>query len=85
MSRYLDTPENRERVRAAADDLQGTCQGVDDALQKAFGDEALGMTELDMPLLELLDDLVLLCDACGWWCEAGDVDDGVCSDCAKEN
>jgi hypothetical protein len=32
--------------------------------------------------LQALDDQVMLCEACGWWCEAHEVDDdGHCEDC----
>lgn len=28
-----------------------------------------------------LDDVVFLCDSCGWWVEAGEIEDGECTEC----
>ena len=73
----------REGLLRVAENLRGTCQPLDDALQNEFGE---GVTLEDVPteLLQLLDEQVLECAACGWWCEACEIEDDVCDDCRDD-
>lgn len=81
-----DTPENRAKVIQAGECLLGTCKSADTVIQEVFGDEDLTLTDLAMPLLEALDDLTMCCEACGWWCETGFLNDNqVCNDCEPED
>lgn len=63
------------RVEAVAEGLRGSCMyDVDDF---ATTDE-----QESVEFLSALDELVLQCDTCGWWCETSDIDeDGNCIDC----
>lgn len=73
--------ENRAKMLQIADAIQGTSRNIDDLVEEHFG-EGVGMIDLDIQLLELLDDQVMECQACNWWCETGELnDDQVCSDC----
>ena len=76
------TEANREKIRRVAEILQGSRKGLDDVLQEVFEDEDLDMMQVDLALLRELDDQVMECDGCGWWCETGELDDDqVCGDC----
>lgn len=51
--------------------LLGTCEGVPDEVFDVEG------------LAEALDERVRLCESCGWWVEADEIDDDSnCTDCA---
>ena len=87
MNQYPDTPQNRERIRRVAELIQGTCKSLDDVVREVFGDEDVTFTDLDLALLQELDEMVLQCPGCDWWCEASemapdeDTDEDRCSDC----
>jgi len=73
-----------ERMHRVADDLLGTCRGLDDALQAEFGDDVT-LEEVPLDMLQLLDDCVMRCDGCGWWVETSEIsDDNLCEQCAGE-
>lgn len=82
MARYELTPENLERITDAAQRLYGSSGSVDDALAAAFNDEDATVVDFSADLLAELDDQVAECEVCGFWTDAGAVDDGVCEDCA---
>jgi hypothetical protein len=43
------------------------------------------LADFDIELLRVLDDQVMECEGCQWWCEISDLnDEQVCSDCAPE-
>jgi hypothetical protein len=70
--------EMRELARKAADELLGTCKHIEmmEEYEGAIWDQAFG---------DELDAHVMLCSACEWWCETGDLnDEGECSDCADD-
>lgn len=64
------------RASDLAERLMGTCDNLDMDEHEDFGAEEWAE----------FDSLVFCCSACGWWCEAGEMqDDGEsCSDCAPE-
>lgn len=73
--------ENRAKMLQIADEIQGTSRNIDDLVEEHFGD-GVQLIDLDIQLLELLDDQVMECQGCSWWCETGELnDDQVCSDC----
>ncbi len=68
------TGDKQAEAQALADELLGTCD--------ALPDHALD----DRDLLEHLDTLVRLCDACGWWVEAHEMDnDDNCTECSEHD
>ncbi len=70
-----------EEIPEIAEDLRGTCKTLDDVL------EAMGYNIDDMStdMLASLDDEVMLCDTCGWWIEACEMEDGYeCNDCKED-
>lgn len=72
-----------EQMLRVASRLEGTCQSLDDVLEDELG---LELTEVPTPMLEFLDEQVMLCTECGWWSEGSAVDeDGVCEDCRRNN
>lgn len=81
-----DTEENRQKIDAVADRLLGSCSSLDDALQEVFADEDLSIIDVATPLLHRLDDITMQCESCGWWCEAGEIDENsVCDDCRADS
>lgn len=77
--------ENRAKMIAVAERLLGSATSADDAIQREFGDDDLTITDFPRELLLELDDQVAECEQCGYWAEAGAVDDGVCEDCRGED
>lgn len=79
--------ENVAKIRVVAERLRGTCRGLDETLDEEFGDASFDV--MDIELLRELDDIVLLCEECGWWNEAHDFDnednEQVCSECRGEH
>lgn len=73
--------ENRAKMTAVAERLLGSATSADDAIQAEFGDDDLTIEDFPLELLQELDDQVAECEQCGYWAEAGAVDDGVCEDC----
>lgn len=77
--------ENRAKMIAVAERLLGSATSADDAIQIEFGDDDLTITDFSQELLLELDDQVAECEQCGYWAEAGAVDDGVCEDCRGDD
>lgn len=79
------TSENRDKIMAVAERLMGTCKNLDDVVQDVFEDEGLDATsDIDIKLLYELDETVMLCESCGWWCEPVELDDEqICEDCRR--
>lgn len=60
----------RARAQALADELIGTCNSLPDYVMD------------DGDLANWLDNFVALCETCGWWVEADEVDrNRNCEDC----
>lgn len=84
MSKFADTEENRAKIDTVGESLLGTASSLDDELQKEFGEDA-EITDFDTALLQRLDDHTMQCEACGWWCETGELDDNQeCDDCTRD-
>jgi len=71
-------------INKFVEDLQGTCQTLNDTLPE-------GMTDMDLTKEdhEYIDNEIFLCDQCGWWfevCEATENDDysGWCESCTPD-
>lgn len=67
------------QIDELAYDLQGTCQSLEEAVQKT--DRKAELTTADCGAL---DQLVFLCNQCSWWDELGQEsirEPGVCIDC----
>lgn len=63
-----------KRAEEVAEDLQGTCKNLDDECTE-------GERNND-DFCACLDELVLECETCGWWCETGEIcEEGHCDDC----
>lgn len=74
--------ENLARMLNAADTLLGTCKCLEDVLESEFGEEGADLLNFDTELLRELDDATMMCEACNWWCEPGELDDDqICNDC----
>jgi hypothetical protein len=70
-------------AETVADDLQGTCQSMDAALEKVGIED---FADAPMALLQEIDQRVFCCADCGWWHELGEAHEGsfmedVCGDC----
>lgn len=69
-----------DQINTLADNLLGTCSSIDDHLPNG-----LTFDDLDVEDCELLDDKVVQCADCGWWCEMSEInEDGQCGDCEGE-
>lgn len=63
-----------------AEELRGTCSDLDSVLEG----RGIDIDSVPSDMLSVLDDQVLLCDVCGWWCESSEVnDDSVCNECEE--
>lgn len=72
------TPYDEMRVQEVADELIGTCNTLDSVATPQEMDS--------LAFLSALDDVVLCCNTCGWWCEASEIQvndagDNECEDC----
>lgn len=77
-----DTPEIRAKLRDVAEAILGTASSLDDVIQQVFGDDDLTMSDFSPEMLrDEVDDIAEECEECGWWGDAGGMDDGVCEDC----
>lgn len=84
MSKIPNNPENLAKMILVGEDLLGTCQSVEDALQKQFGED-VELHDFETSLLEELDDQTMCCEECGWWCETGFLnDEQVCIECCPD-
>lgn len=63
-----------DRIKELAEFLNGSYTTLNSALM-------MQMTVADH---QALDDEVIECVNCGWWCRADEMDDGNCSDCHKD-
>ncbi|RUQ67298.1 hypothetical protein ELZ19_06895 [Brucella abortus] len=71
------TGDIEQRAEELAQQLLGTCRTVSEIDETA--DDELMHRE---GLAEALDERVLCCHTCGWWCESHEIDDdGNCEDC----
>lgn len=75
-----------DRAQTVADELMGTCQSLDAALER-FGWEG---ADNNMEFCNALDDRVFCCCDCGWWDEAGAAKergghDLVCGECEPDD
>lgn len=71
-------------IQFIAGDLQGTTGSLEETLE-----EETGVTVDDVALESLgaLDELIFLCDMCGWYCEIGEMSENqesICDECAGE-
>src|SRR5262245_45587396 len=82
-----DSPVPPETLQRLYQRLEGTCDGIDRAL------ESLGLNPVDYADDEVEDQLcgagLELCPGCGWWFESGELidDDNEvvgCEDCRRE-
>lgn len=81
-----DNQVNRDKMTAVAERLLGSASGIDDALQAEFGDDDMTVVDVPVELLLIVDDQVTECGACGYWAEAGAVDDNdTCEDCQDDD
>lgn len=64
--------------------LLGSCKSFDEGC----ADLGFSADELSMEELEVLDEQIFCCDACGWWeetCDKNDLGgDALCSDCLDD-
>lgn len=63
----------KQQAQALADELLGTCNPNPDILYD------------DIKLCHELDQLVMKCECCSWWCEICEFEDGeeICQDCRE--
>lgn len=64
------TPEENtraDRIAEAAEELQGYCLRTAEEHFEAYG---LDYDTFTMAELGIVDEIVFMCDCCGWWCEA---------------
>jgi hypothetical protein len=84
--RFENTFENQQKMDRVAEYLRGTCKSLEEGLATEFGEDGTDILEFDTELLRRLDDQILECQGCNWWCETGEVnDDTLCTDCAPED
>jgi hypothetical protein len=70
-----------EMMREIASELQGTCGSLDTALEERGFD----IDAVPAALLDTIDEEVMLCETCGWWCDPYEInDDGNCEDCRED-
>ncbi len=61
-----------------AEDLRGTCQSLNEVLEK----HGLNFDNISLELLGKLDEEVMECQVCNWWYETHEInDDQVCNEC----
>lgn len=71
------------QITYLADNLRGTCNSLDEMLERLFDVEFHELTNVEF---DELDDLIFECHECGWWCDSGELSsiDDVCSDCHRD-
>lgn len=72
-----------EKARIIAEELQGTCNSLQFALESHEWDGA----DNSQDFCDTLDSLVFECKVCNWWCETSEMShdeehDWECEDCA---
>lgn len=73
-----DEKNEREEIDKIIESLNGTCNSLDteEYLANGFSEDNL---------TQAIDEAIVLCEQCGWWVEACEVnDDNVCNDCSHE-
>jgi len=65
----------QEVVDQAVQDLVGTCNAMY---------EVVDVTSLLLQELSAIEDVIFLCEVCGWWYDMSDLDDSVCTGCAND-
>lgn len=69
----------RERAQQVAEELIGTCQSLSEVLEDDFD----ALTD-NKDFTDELDQLVTLCEGCGWWAESDEFDEGaMCAECQE--
>lgn len=69
-----------EAMAGVAEELMGTCQCLDTVL----GENGFDIDDVPIELLSLLDEQVMVCETCGWWCEPCELnEEQVCEDCKE--
>lgn len=66
--------KTNDEVKEYAESLIGTCQNLEDDF-------------LDLPLEQcfLMDEIVMCCEACGWWVASEDIgENGDCLECEND-
>lgn len=79
MRQLRDEPdEKREAMEKRAEEVAENLQGT----AKDLNDESTEEERNNADFCARLDELVLECETCGWWCETGEIcKDGHCDDC----
>ena len=73
-----------ERIEALAHALIGRAEMPSAALLEYYGlEEDFELTDEPTETCLAFDAIVMRCEACDWWCEAEDVEDGKCSECRE--
>jgi len=72
-------------INEIIDDLQGTCQSIEDVLVEY----ELEYDDLDSKDFEAIDDAIFNCVCCGWWYDLAEIstdveDDTVCARCVED-
>lgn len=67
-----------QKAMRIAEDLEGTCSSLHEALERHGWDGLENNTEF----CQFLDERILECVQCSWWSEACELnEEGVCEDC----
>lgn len=74
-----------DALQRIAEDLQGTCQSIDTALEWY----ELYQDDMDLGDWIVLEEMVMLCDTCGWWFETGEMEESntgemICRHCKED-
>lgn len=72
-------------IHVVAGDLQGTTGSLEETLADEIG---VPFEDTAAESLGELDELVFLCEQCGWWCEIGEMAENresVCDECTADN
>lgn len=76
---------DRSILISIAEELSGTCAIGQNSIEQRCEDR--GLPPLSIEDLAVIDELVFLCEGCGWWCGCDELDDSndeqLCGDCAN--
>lgn len=74
--------ENKTKMLQVAQYLRGTPHSLEEGLETYFGEEGADSVVFDIKLLNELDDITMVCEGCGWWCETSELDENqLCDNC----
>lgn len=75
-----------EQAEKTGEILVGTCDDIYTAIATVYG-QGVELVDLSIGDLYALDEVTMMCDACGWWCPAEDFhgDDQICCDCREDD